>query len=503
MVIKNDESLAKKLQSLINLSQIINSLRNLDEVLENILISASEVMHCEGCSILLIESGTDYLYFRAATGEKKDDIKRYRLKLGEGIAGWVALFGEPLLVPDVKKDKRFKESISKELNYPTKDILCVPLIYRGKITGTLEVVNSFNREHFTEEDIPILQTFANGVAIAIENAKYVQDLSEENIKLKRELDTKFSFDDIIGKNSNLLKMIEIAKRIADANVTVLIRGESGTGKELLAQSIHNASSRRNKPFIAVNCAAIPETLLESELFGYEKGAFTGAFARKPGKFELAHYGTVFLDEIGELSPKLQVKLLRILQERIVERIGGNEGVPVDVRIIAATNKNLEEEIKIGMFREDLFYRINVITLKLPALCERMEDIPLLVNYFINKHSRRLNIKTNGIDKEAVEMLMQYNWPGNIRELENVIERAVVLAGNDMITKEYVALRSVEQSMPEYQPNISLKDAQLRFKKKFIKLALERNDRNQSKTAKELKIQRTYLSRLIKELNATP
>jgi Nif-specific regulatory protein len=268
------------------------------------------------------------------------------------------------------------------------------------------------------------------IKLVVKNAVERSQLLEENVHLRQELKSRYSFQGIVGSSSKMQEVFKIVERVANSNATVLIRGESGTGKELIARAIHYSSPRAAKPFIAVSCAALPETLLESELFGYEKGAFTGAVGQKAGRFELAHQGTLFLDEIPEISPAMQVKLLRVLQEREFERVGGTKTIRVDVRLIAATNRDLEQLVAEGHFRPDLYYRLQVIQIFLPPLRERTEDIPLLVQHFIEKYNKENGKSVKGVSNETMDILMKYHWPGNVRELENVIERGVVLADTD-------------------------------------------------------------------------
>lgn len=275
------------------------------------------------------------------------------------------------------------------------------------------------------------------IKLVVKNAAERSELLGENIHLKQELKSRYSFEGIIGSSSKMQEVFKIVERVANSNATVLIRGESGTGKELIARAIHYNSPRAAKPFIAVSCAALPETLLESELFGYEKGAFTGAVGQKAGRFELAHQGTLFLDEVPEISPPVQVKLLRVLQEREFERVGGTKTIKVDVRLIAATNRDLEQLVAEGHFRPDLYYRLQVIQVFLPPLRERTEDIPLLVQHFVEKYNKENGKCVKGVTDETMDLLMKYRWPGNVRELENVIERGVVLADadEDLITPD--------------------------------------------------------------------
>ena len=339
--------------------------------------------------------------------------------------------------------------------------------------------------------------------IVIKRALYIRSLERENRRLRQELAREAQFDNIIGKSDKMNSVFEIVRIVAHSDCTVLIRGESGTGKELIAATIHDNGPRRDKPFIALNCAAIPEALLESELFGYEKGAFTDATKGKPGKFELASGGTLFMDEIADMKLAMQAKILRVIQDRIFERLGGIEPIKVNTRLIAATNKNLEELMRKEAFREDLYYRLNVVSIYLPALRERKEDIPLLVNHFLAKHKSGDNKKTKRISTQALKLLVDYEWPGNVRELENVIERAVVLGREDTLQAGDVSLgigrRPSKSSAASSSTNVSLVDAEKNLIEETLKLA----HWNQTEAAKLLGIHRNTLRRKIKHFKIHP
>ncbi len=336
--------------------------------------------------------------------------------------------------------------------------------------------------------------------ITVKNALMTSSLKREVDELKSELKSKYTFKNIIGQSGVMQEVFKSVEKIVDSNVTVLIQGESGTGKELIARAIHyHSRARSNKPFVAVNCTALPESLLESELFGHEKGSFTGAVGRRVGKFEQASNGTIFLDEVGLMSPTTQAKVLRVLQEREFERVGGTELIKVDVRVISATNKDLEEEMKKGEFREDLYYRISVFPIKLPALRERKEDIPLLAAHFLKKYNEQENKQIEGISPEALELLMAYNWPGNVRELENAIERAVVLTtDNEIGAKELpTAVRSLGEKKL-YESDNTLSSWIEKLEEEALRQALLENEGNISKTAKKLGIGRATIYRKAKK-----
>jgi DNA-binding NtrC family response regulator len=330
------------------------------------------------------------------------------------------------------------------------------------------------------------------VSQVIERAVRYKMLEKENILLKRELEKKYGFDEIIGKSKKMEEIFELIRTVAESEAVVMIRGESGTGKELIARAIHANSKRKYGPLVALSCGALPDSLLESELFGYEKGAFTGAEYSRKGRIEMASGGTLFLDEIGDISPKTQVDLLRVLQEKQIYRLGSTKSVKVDIRIISATHRNLEEDAREGKFREDLYYRLNVVTINVPPLRERSEDIPLLANHFLHKYTMANSKKINGISGEAMEILIGYQWPGNIRELENVIERSVVVCKSDEITSQ--DLSEVVQKGKKMAPARTLNESE----KSHISQILDENNWNISKSAAELNIDRATLYNKIKK-----
>ncbi len=352
----------------------------------------------------------------------------------------------------------------------------------------------------------ILKPFDNDTLVAhIKKALSIHKIVQENSMLRGAINSRYSFGNIIGKSRPMQELYETIQKIAPANANILIEGESGTGKELVAKSIHFNSPRKDEAFIAVNCSAFAETLLESELFGHEKGAFTGAAAMKKGRFELAHKGTLFLDEIGEIPASIQVKLLRVLQEKSFERVGGTGTIKVDFRLIAATNKNLEQEVAKGRFREDLYYRLNVVKAVLPPLRERQEDIPLLINHFIKKYSHENETVSHlkGVNKDAARLIFDYAWPGNIRELENMVERAVILSGGEYITPADLPVK-LRQGMTANPPlegipeNAGLSETLAAVEKKMIKRALEVTGNVQTEAAKILRIGKSGLNKKIKK-----
>ena len=381
--------------------------------------------------------------------------------------------------------------IIKSIDDSIEVIMVTAVITVGK---AVEAIRHGAYDYLTKPfDIEVL---AEQVEKVIEKRK----LFRENVSLRKLIESDYQFEKIVGKTPAILEVFKIIDEVAKSNATVLITGESGTGKELVARAIHNRSPRKDKLFVAINCAAIPENLLESELFGHERGSFTGASERQIGKFEIAHEGTLFLDEVGSLPLSMQAKLLRAIQEKEIERIGGLRPIPVDVRIISATNSDLRQEIKNRKFREDLFYRLNVIPIHLPPLRERKEDIPLLANHFLHKYNRQFNKKIKGFKAETSQLLMQYDWPGNIRELENLIERLVVLTREDEITPEKLP-PEIKGELP-CKPEVTetkFFDAVRKFEAEFIKKALEKAGGKKGKAAKMLGIHRNTLLNLEKKL----
>lgn len=477
------------------ISTWVSSVHDLDNLLELIIDTATRMMKAKASSLLLLDQKTKRLYFKVATGEKRQEVMKYELDKGQGIAGFVAQKGEPVLVPDVSKDHRWYKEISESIGFQTRSIACVPMKADGEIIGVVEIIDKEDGSPIQNEDMKVLTVFAELSSLAISRAQKIEQVKRENRDLKEVIGGNYQ---LIGESDALKKTISDAYLVANSKSSTLILGESGTGKELLARLIHRAGHRKHKPMVVINCAALPESLLEAELFGHEKGAFTGAMIRKIGKFEIADGGSIFLDEIGEMSPGMQAKLLRVLEEGVFCRVGGNIPITVDVRVISATNKDIVQEVAEGRFREDLYYRLNVVQIHMPALRERKTDIPLLANHFLDILKKEKGALSLTISEKAMERMVEYHWPGNVRELRNAVERAVVMSKEQEILPEDLPICEKNAGYHGLEVGLTLKEALYRFKKEFITLNLKHTAGNRCQAAKNMGIQRTYLSRLISQ-----
>lgn len=466
---------ANHLKALLEISSAINSILRTQPLLEKIMDIAVNNIGAERGFILLREPGSHNLEARIKRNMSGDETTP---AISSSIVQRAVTSGEPVLTHDAKEDPRFDSADSVILQNITS-AACVPLKLRNKIIGAIYVDSRSAKSIFTDRTIQFLSAFANQAAIALDNARIHESVVNENLLLRREMTQVSGFENIVGNSQKMQALYEIMKKLIPISSSVLIEGESGTGKELVARAIHYEGPRKAKPFVAQQCSAIPETLLESELFGHAKGAFTGAKSDKKGLFEAANGGTFFLDEIGDITPPMQAKLLRVLQEGEVRRLGENTSRKVDVRIISATNKNLRAEVQEGRFREDLYYRLKVISIALPALRERAEDIPLLAQHFLKRYARKCGKKIKKIDESALEKLRGHSWPGNVRELENTIERAVILCEGDTILPNHLTLElDVGQ-----EPYGTIRD----FEKRLILTTLRNYDGNRTKAAKVLGI----------------
>ncbi|HSQ41477.1 MAG TPA: sigma 54-interacting transcriptional regulator [Fibrobacteraceae bacterium] len=457
----------------------------LDDVLESLRKRGLDY-----AAIKIVDPTTEEIIIRYAAGLTAEERKRGRYKIGEGITGTVVKTGETIIIRHIQDDPRF---LNRTGASDEKDgtFYCFPIPVEDHIVGAL---SAFSRTTLQDAEFleygellkAVVPFVAQSLRIHEKFQRQSQILKEENQTLRSELQTKRQIANFVGSSSKMNQVFDQIRMVSNSMATVLIRGENGTGKELVAETIHYSSGRANKPLIKVNCAAIPENLLESELFGHEKGAFTGAVAMKKGRVELAECGTLFLDEIGEITHSTQVKLLRFLQSREFERVGGTTTLQANVRIIAATNRNLEEEIRKGNFREDLYYRLNVFPIFVPSLRERKSDITLLADYFLEKYANENKKSLKRISTPAIEMLMAYHWPGNVRELENALERAVLLCQTDTIRAQDLppSLQTSESTNRTYD-HWSLPQAVANLEREMIMEALKNNNWHQGKAAQAI------------------
>lgn len=483
--------MARDLSALMKVSTVINSIRGLDNLLERLLELLFEVIPAQRGAILLTNEG-DFEAIRVFALDRARG-KDQAVKVSRTIVQQVLRDGVALLAGDAGAEKELAtESL---ITARTHSVMCVPLIMVDKKLGVLYLDSTLPRDKFNREHLTLVTAIAGIAAVAIENTRQFEWLETENERLLADVNIEHN---MIGDGAAMQRIYHFISKVAPTDATVLINGESGTGKELAARAIHRNSKRAQKPFMAVNCAALNESLLESELFGHEKGSFTGAFAQKKGRLEIADGGTVFLDEIGELTPPLQVKLLRVLQERQFERVGGTATIKVDLRVIAATNKNLEEAIETGAFRQDLYYRLNVVSLEMPALRDRREDIMLLAQYFVDKYGSLCNRKLKGFSSDARKYLTNYDWRGNVRELENVIERAAVLGTTDLILAEDLPEALLESESSAIALS-TYHEAVAQTKRQIILNAVDEAKGNFTAAAAALGVHPNYLDRLMQNL----
>ncbi len=475
------------LSALLEVSKVLNSSFDLEKNLLRVMHVLGDFLEMERGSVFLLENVTKELRIVAAHGLTKDQRERGKYKMGEGIVGRVLEKGSALIVPDIGKEPLFLNKTGSRIRRDGISFLCVPIKFKGESMGVLSADRIFKDRAITvDEDIRVLEIVASIIAQYVILWKHYKESEQEREKLRLELKGRYSLPNVIASSDKMQEVLEAVHRVANSKATVLLFGESGTGKELIAKAIHYMSPRLKGPFIKFNCASIPEGLLESELFGHEKGAFTGAMNARKGRFELASGGTILLDEIGDLPINLQPKILRVLQEKEFERVGGERTVKVDVRLIAATSRNLEELVSKGKFREDLYYRLNVVPLCMPPLRERKEDIPFLVEHFFRRFNEE-NKKNVSISPEAVMLLVNYTWPGNVRELENTIERLVVMADGKVIGPSELPINLKLRVPKDVLQKDSLKAGIEEIEKSNILYALDRTGWIQSKAARMLGI----------------
>jgi Nif-specific regulatory protein len=480
----------KKLSTLLEVSQALSGTLNLKAALHRVLEILEQQHGMIRSAVMLLNEEKNELTIEAANGITADG-QRQRYRLGEGIMGRVVESGKPIVVPQVSREPLFlhRAAPRRDLSKQELSFVAVPITLNRKSVGAIGVDLKFKKDRDYDRTVRFLRVVASMIAQALRMQRSVeaerQRLLDENIHLRQELRERYDFTNIIGNSGPMRQVYEQVAQVAPTNTTVLIRGESGTGKELIAHSIHYNSPRARKPFIKVSVAALPDTLIESELFGYEKGAFTGAQSRKKGRFELAEGGTLFLDEIGDLNLSTQVKLLRVLQEREFERLGGIEPIKVNVRVIAATNKDLEKAIAESTFREDLYYRLNVFAIFVPPLRERKSDVLQLADHFLEKFAREHNKHIKRISTPAIDMLTAYHWPGNVRELENCVERGVLVCDGQVVHGHHLPPTLQTASESGTVTRLSLDSAVGAYERDLLQDALKTARGNRARAAKLL------------------
>ncbi|MDQ1328217.1 MAG: Response regulator [Candidatus Poribacteria bacterium] len=496
-----------------------NPLTDIDTSLEFIIQKTKELLDAVGASILFFDHRKSDLYFPVVVAEEKEvetRLKQLRLPIDSGIAGLVFRENKPVIVSDVNSEKHFYKQIDKNTGFATKSILCIPLHVKGSTFGVFEVVNKKKGE-FTEIDRLLLEIMSVYIVMSIENEYLRLQRSEvilrhKNVGLSKTIKQNYHFENIIGDSNEIINVLRKVEQVAPTNATVMIYGETGTGKELIAKAIHQISSRSPENFVPVNCCTIPDNLLESELFGHEKGAFTNAITRQVGRFKEANGGTIFFDEIGDMPLHLQGKLLRVLEEHIIRPLGSNQNIPIDVRVIAATNHNLADLVAEGKFRQDLYYRLNVFELELPSLRKRKKDIPLLIRHFIKQYNEDLDKQIFDIEDEALDFLCNYDYPGNIRELQNIIESAMILSEGNIITifnipqKVRLSMTSDKNMIISkehiYIPKngeelkVAKDEAQQEVERLFLMELLSRTRGNVSEAARQADMNRSWLAQLV-------
>ena len=485
----NLNTISEHFKALSEVNQVINSIKESEPLLSKIMDIAIEAVGAErGFLVLTEDTGLELKAARNISQESIQDITQVSTSIIRNSINE----NQPILTHDAQEDPRFSGSesvIFQQIN----SAVCVPLSLNDKPLGAIYLDSRMDREKFNEETLVFLTSFASYAAMAIENALEFEKLVEENIQLQKEVRRLYAFEEITGKSPKMQDIFNIMSRIMNSDISVLLQGESGTGKELVARALHYNSHRREKAFVAQFCGNLAESLLESELFGHKKGSFTGAINDKKGLFEYADGGTFFLDEISEISPQIQAKLLRVLQNGEIRRVGETESIRVDVRIISATNRDLHDEVKKGNFREDLYYRLNVIQIDMPPLRERHGDLTLLTKHFLKKFAKKSGDSPKKLTKEAMKILEMYHWPGNVRELENCLERAMVLSNGLEITPDDLL---IPKAKDEDKRRKTLKE----MEKDIVLSTLEEESGNKTRTAEVLGVSLRWLHYKLNEWN---
>ncbi len=476
---------------LYEISETLNQHTDLKKSLFTVLDNLASAMQMMRGTITILNPVTNEINIEVAHGLTRSAMQRGKYKLGEGITGRVIQAGKPVTIPKISQEPMFldRTSTRKSQQQQEYSFICVPIKKGKQVIGAISVDRLYDESYALKEGQKLMSVVATMVARHVSNLEDIrlekERLKEENRRLRSKLEDKYRISEIIGNSNKMREVFQMVSQVSKSNATVLIRGESGTGKELVANAIHYNSHRAKNAFIKVNCAALPSNLIESELFGHEKGAFTGAIRQKLGKFELAHKGTIFLDEIGSIDLELQANLLRVLQEKEFERVGGNRTIKVDVRIIAATNKNLESSVEEGTFRGDLYYRLNVFPIYMPPLRERKTDITLLADYFLEKYAKENRKEIHRFSTPAIDMLISYHWPGNVRELENCIERSVLLCEEGVVHSYHLPPTLQTGTESNTLPKVSLDGAVANLEREMIIDALKNTRGNITDAARLL------------------
>ncbi|HTA19797.1 MAG TPA: sigma 54-interacting transcriptional regulator [Polyangia bacterium] len=477
-------------KKLFEFSQKLMGSYELPTLLDQLLDVTIQVSNADKGFLVLMESGEPVV--KVARNLRRETITDAVSQLSDSILARVVKTRKPVIISDALADEEFKNSLSV-VNLKLTSVMCVPLLERGNMLGVIYVGNDSVAQLFEESHMEILTIFASQASLLIRNALLVNELQLDKRSLEQQIE-RIRFGEILGSSPRMQEVFRKVQKVATTDISVLVTGETGTGKELIARELHNRSQRAKGPFVTINCGAIPENLLESELFGHVRGAFTGAVTTKQGRFQAADRGTLFLDEIGEMPLQLQVKILRALQERVVIKVGDSNAESIDIRVIAATNRDLEAEIKAGRFREDLYYRLNVVHLHLPALRDRGDDIVVLARYMVSRYAPEYGGKVKGLTPNAIAAIKRHRWPGNIRELENRVKKAVVLSDKALLGPE-----DLDLSPDELPTILPLADAKERFQREYINEILALNDGNRTKTARDLGVDpRTVFRHLEKE-----
>ncbi len=493
------EGRAKRLERILQITSRWNQHRSLSELFQDMAEAATELLQCQRATIFLWDRQRHQLVGRPALGLENLEL---RVPDDQGVVGHVVRHGVPVRINPGDDQSLINRTVDRQTGFRTESVLCVPLQGSGRrILGAFQVLNKL-RGNFTPEDQQALEELAQQAAVALTNVQSVQELLRTNQVVAEQAAQEVQ---LVGRSPAIEALRNNVLRVAQTELNVLVLGENGTGKEVVAQLLHYHSNRRHRPLVAVNCAAITATLLESELFGHEKGAFTGADQTRPGKFELADGGTLFLDEIGELSPEGQAKLLRAIEQKEIVRVGGRMPIPVDVRLVAATNRNLAQEVQEGRFRQDLFYRLNVVSVTLPPLRERGEDVLLLARHFLEQFCARIGRPTPRLSPEAEQALLEHTWPGNVRELRNLMERLAYLFPNDVIRREDLGLMHLPGERPStgVPAGLPLSEATRQFQIQYIEQTIRQCQGRMVDVARRLGLHRSNLYRKMRQLGMEP